>query len=69
MFETMRSGAKLDVYGRFFFGPVARGMSRYRTRVREGDLEIYIAELLPGPSRKSTAGQARQPVGRYCVPI
>jgi hypothetical protein len=69
LFETMRSGAKFDVYGRFFFGPVARGMSRYRTRVRDGDLEVYIGELIPGPSRKSTAGQARQPVGPYCVTL
>jgi hypothetical protein len=67
LFETMRSGAKFDVYGRFFFGPVARGMSRYQTRVHDGELEVYTAELIPGPSRKSTAGEALQPVGRYCV--
>jgi hypothetical protein len=65
----MRSGAKFDVYGRFFFGPVARGMSRYRTRVRAGELEVYSGELIPGPSRKSTAGQALPPVGPFCVPL
>lgn len=68
LFETSRSGSKFDVFGRYFYGPAPRGMSRYTLRERGDELQIYTGELIPGPSRAYSKGRVLQPVGQYCIP-
>src|SRR5918999_2873468 len=53
LFETERSGSKFDLFGRFFYGPAPRGMSRYELRVRDGDIQVKTSALIPGPPRGS----------------
>lgn len=67
LFETSRSGSKFDVYGHYFAGPAPRGMSRYRTRVVDGDILVDTSELIPGLGHRASKKRVRQPVGPYCV--
>lgn len=67
LFETTRSGSKFDKYGRYLYGPAPRGLTRYETRVVDGDILIYTGELIPGPSRKASSDKALKPVGPYCL--
>jgi hypothetical protein len=38
LFEGSRSGSKFDKYGRYFYGPAPRGLTRYETRVLDGEI-------------------------------
>lgn len=68
LFETYRSGAKFDLYGHYLSGPAPRGLSRFVSRVRGGDVQILPHELVTGPARSVSKRHLRLPVGPYCVP-
>jgi hypothetical protein len=69
LFETPRSGSKFDIYGRYFYGPAPRGLTRYMVRMRGDEVLINIAEPVPGQPRGRSKGRVLQPVGQYCIPV
>lgn len=69
LFEAFRTASKFDIYGHYLYGPAPRGLSRYPTRVRDGEIQINTAELKPGLGRAASRKRARGPVGPYCDAI
>jgi hypothetical protein len=66
LFEATRSGSKFDIYGHYLYGPAPRGLSRYPTQMRHGDILINTADLQPGLGRRASKQRVREPVGPYC---
>lgn len=58
-------GEKWDGSGVYRLGPAPRGLDRHPVRVRTGEVEVLIDEVILGPPR-GTPGE-RRPRGPFCV--
>lgn len=66
-FRNPCHGETYDLTGRCFMGPCPRGLDRFPVRIVEGEIQVDMRELIPGPvpdPQAEPVNPPQQPIGR-----
>jgi cytochrome b6-f complex iron-sulfur subunit len=65
-FECPCHGSQYNRWGEYRFGPAPRGLDRFPTAVRDGEVHVDTGQIVTGPSRTTNVLQ-QPPDGSHCT--
>ena len=65
-FECPCHGSQYNRWGEYRFGPAPRGLDRFPTEVRDGEVYVNTGQIVTGPSR-GTDVLGQPPAGAHCT--